>query len=341
MKPKVLVGRVERLESSPRAGPKWEATTEPSAHLVVQLAGGTALLDVGDARARLWADLLEDFRRTGEPLYLEADPETDVITRVLYPRAVLVTAVEPGPENGVHEVSLEISHARHFLDLGRPDSHRLLGLLIAARDRRERVLVTEDPETHEIVDVRDFPSRAARPEPPLEVSLFTLAEQPDLPAVREVFRHVAGQPHIPFQYPDDGCWVRAHEVARLLLAAGWRPRKLWMYGRLSAPTVNHPRCKVRWAWHVAPTLRVGAEDYVLDPALFQEPVTRKEWIEAQTRAVPMLHSTSPAIYYRSAMGRLEYDRSYRKTQELLVRFGRELAMRSARHGPPPYSRCSA
>ena len=33
---------------------------------------------------------------------------------------------------------------------------------------------------------------------------------------------------ITFLYPDDGCWGRAHEMCRLMIAAGEQPRKIWI-----------------------------------------------------------------------------------------------------------------
>ena len=35
-------------------------------------------------------------------------------------------------------------------------------------------------------------------------------------------------PCIPFMYPDDGCWGRAHEMCRLMINMGVKPAKVWI-----------------------------------------------------------------------------------------------------------------
>ena len=96
---------------------------------------------------------------------------------------------------------------------------------------------------------------------------------------------LAAPPCIPFLYPDDGCWGRAHEMCRLILSQGVTPKKVWIYGSLNTPNRNHPSCRVLWGWHVAPTLDVTVgsttQVYVIDPSLFNEPVTEATWKSVQ------------------------------------------------------------
>src|SRR5215813_8678555 len=83
-------------------------------------------------------------------------------------------------------------------------------------------------------------------------------------------------PCIPFLYPDDGCWGRAHEMCRLMIAAGAEPRKIWIQGSLRVSSANKPDCVVNSGWPVAPILEVSsgapAQTYVIDTTLFEEPV---------------------------------------------------------------------
>src|SRR6202008_2347296 len=84
-------------------------------------------------------------------------------------------------------------------------------------------------------------------------------------------------PCIPFLYPDDGCWGRAHEMCRLMINMGLSPRKVWIdhsFGHfLHVNTKNNPQCFVEWGWHVAPTLCVRGPKFcptqsmVIDPSL--------------------------------------------------------------------------
>ena len=61
----------------------------------------------------------------------------------------------------------------------------------------------------------------------------------------------APAPCIPFLYPDDGCWARAHEMCRLMIAAGAQPEKVWIYGTpppflpLKVSSQNKPNCLVQ------------------------------------------------------------------------------------------------
>jgi hypothetical protein len=103
----------------------------------------------------------------------------------------------------------------------------------------------------------------------------------DLVAHKVCCPATAAAPCIPFNYPDDGCWGRAHEMCRLMLAAGITPNKVWIFGNLRAASQNNPNCQVLWGWHVAPTLSVGGETYVIDPALFNGPVTQATWAGVQ------------------------------------------------------------
>src|SRR6185295_10983365 len=105
-------------------------------------------------------------------------------------------------------------------------------------------------------------------------------------------------PCIPFLYPDDGCWARAHEMCRLMIADGAQPEKIWIFGTLPPGGIseytdpplhvispNKPECDVRWYWHVAPTLQVttgsGTETWIIDPSLFPGPVPKATWVAEQ------------------------------------------------------------
>jgi hypothetical protein len=321
-----------------------------SSHAVVQCTGGAALLDLKDPRAAVWQEILNDFRESKELVYLETDSSTNVIKNILYPRSVLVSRIAPAPVENRHEVELEISQARHFLDTRNADYQQLLRALTVAQQQGTPVLVTETLDDHQIIDVRPdlapFPVGPAMlvipPAGPLG-SLAPAAAAVTPQRAQQLFNLVASQPHIPFMYPDDGCWGRAHEMARLIIADGVQPRKIWIYGNLKVSTRNHPGCSVSWGWHVAPTLLVNTgsstEIHVLDPALFQGPVQQSTWVGVQHDPAPKLHDTDATVFYRDAGGQLTYDPSYSQTQQVLERFRKVLKLRTAQYGPPPYSNC--
>lgn len=331
MKPLVLVGRIQSVAPAP--------ALQGVGAVHVQVADGAALLDLGDPRARVWRDLLEELREAGEPVYLEVDPQSRVIGRLLYPRRATVLEVAPAPEEGRHEVELEISQARHFLDPGNADYARLLHALQEACRQGHLVLVTETPDEHEIVDVRvdSGPFDAGLAGAP---GLAGAASEVTPEVAREWFARLARQEHIPFGYPDDGCWGRAHEMCRIMAAEGVAAGKVWIYGRLSVETANHPFCKVSWGWHVAPTLGVlGAEVHVLDPSIFPVPVTRLSWVEGMGDPHAAVHETEASVFYRGRTGRTSQDPDYTRTEGVLARYRRQLALRVAEHGAPPYDYC--
>lgn len=101
----------------------------------------------------------------------------------------------------------------------------------------------------------------------------------------ERFMTMADEPEflrrISWLYPKDGCFARAslfnRNAFRLFIPV---PNKVFAFGNLRVKTPNSSRGVVGWWYHVAPIVQVGAEKYVLDPAIEPErPLLLKEWIE--------------------------------------------------------------
>ena len=90
----------------------------------VELEGRRARLDPADERSAGFAQILDGLGKLGMPVYVEVDPATDAVTRVLVPTVSPVVSVRPG-EEGVLDVELEASHARHRLRLSGPDADEL------------------------------------------------------------------------------------------------------------------------------------------------------------------------------------------------------------------------
>ena len=156
--PNVTVDRVQSI-----ARPAQPAGRAAGLNLAaVQFQGGQVCqLDLADPRARAWAAVLESLRLANLPAFVETDPASNRITRVLCPRAVTVAAVAPAPAGDRREVELEISHARHFLRRSNPDFEELRRTLEEAREKGSPILVTETLEQHEIIDARPVPGEPA------------------------------------------------------------------------------------------------------------------------------------------------------------------------------------
>nr|WP_249803476.1 protein-glutamine glutaminase family protein [Bradyrhizobium sp. 21] len=252
-----------------------------------------------------------------------------------------------------------ISHARHFLRRSHPKFGQFAAVLNQALAGRSSVAVAEDDD-HNIVDVR--PSSPFVPSASRSLAKGGLADSKltapattiSLQQATELFALVSGQSCnplaitttcIPFLYPDDGCWARAHEMSRLMIARGVRPNKRWIYGRLHVQTRNKPNCAQDWGWHVAPTLQVqmggGTQTMVIDPSMFTIPVPDPVWRGAQNDATAVFATTDASIFYRSLNGEVSTDPTYAGTTQVLAQFRAQLKLRTATVGPPPYANCTA
>ena len=147
---------------------------------------------------------------------------------------------------------------------------------------------------------------------------------------------------IPFLYPDDGCWARAHRMGEVASDTGIVCQKVWLYGSLAVLTANNPTCSVRWGYHVAICVQIeGDGPAVIDPSMFDAPVPLRLWIGAQSDPHANLHSSSSRVYYRPEIGRpLSYDDDRSRTAGVLTTYCGKLLRRSQQKGPPPYRQCS-
>lgn len=116
---------------------------------------------------------------------------------------------------------------------------------------------------------------------PFQVSVVTPCE------VQKYFAEVAAAPDIPYQYPEDGCYARAHAMSRILEREDVITGKVFVEGNLRVETKNSPKGYVEWWYHVAPVLLVDRDGTpevdVLDPSIFDHAVPVNDWLEIQTR----------------------------------------------------------
>ncbi len=323
--------------------------------LTVAFADGrSGILDMASPRALVWADILDSLRRSNAPAYVVVDPQTSAITDLLLPRSFHVRALTPTPDGSAIAVELSVSHAHHYLRRTNPDFQRLLDALRAAEQQQTAVLVTETLDGDEIIDVRPDPNprelsaylaHTPRPSSWALVTLQRAQELFDLVSTRSCEPVTATAPCIPFMYPDDGCWARAHEMCHMMINDGAEPRKVWIYGSLRAPAENHPYCQVFWGWHVAPTLEVstagGSETYVIDPALFPGPVPLTQWKRIQGDPSAVLEPTDAAVFTRYKGGINETaDPTYAEAESDMSYYRNQLKLRATGPaGAPPYSVC--
>jgi Glutaminase len=342
----------------------------------IELGNGRRVrLDPEVPETRGLGPILEGLSQLRQPVYLEIDPATSAITRLLIPYVTRVADVRPS-EDGL-DIELDNSHARHVLRRGAPEFGELERELREAMRGGRVVIVTED-DAHNIIDVRGFTPGPDGDLPPLPP--FPKPQLPKWPwpipwlidiwrwrwwpwwgcisrtRAQQVFDAMAATacnpltvppPCIPFMYPDDGCWGRAHEMCRLMVNMGVSPKKVWIYSigpLLKAGTRNNPQCFVQWVWHVAPTICVRhwrfwpplSQEMVVDPALFTTPVSKATWKSAQSNPNATLTDTDWTFFWQSG----ETDPTFSKTNGVLVTYRLQLQLRSlSSAGPPPYANC--
>ncbi len=258
-------------------------------------------------------------------------------------------------QTGLLDMKNQPSSAIHVLLRSDPNFESMQASLQAAMDEGSERLITETRDEHEIIDVRE-------PEEGFRGSSGSLPPQPDDPPVSEaraleVFNNMnadscnpcnPSSDCIPFLYPDDGCWIRAHIMCHLMRTGGpdtttnppEDPEKVWIHANtlLEAPTANHPDCRVLWAWHVAPTLLVslpgGDEKRVIDPSLSPSPESMADWKNRQGDPLASLTETAWSDYNwvgdsnPVSLAQAHQDMQY---------YRNELLDRCLYFGPPPYS----
>lgn len=348
-----VVGRVDNV--SPRRDGGYARSAEPPPPFVTVTFedGPTARLDMSEDRSAVWADVLDSMQRDGLPAYVEVDPDTSLVTELLCPISVRVGSLTPIPGGDV-EVELVISHARHYLRRTNPDFDELSTALEEAMREETTVVVTESLDDYQIIDVRTLPhppgpALAVEPAPDDTGYGYATVSSEIAQALFDLVNTECCNPTtpqascIPFWYPRDGCWARAHEMRRLMMDDGTEPEKIWIYGSLHVATYNDHTCGVNWGYHVAPILDVntgsGVETYVIDPSMFDAPVPETVWVYAQgDTSATVVHSSS-SVYYRSSGGTEYFDNDYSETAVYLATYRNALAVSSASHGPPPYTAC--
>lgn len=145
-----------------------------------------------------------------------------------------------------------------------------------------------------------------------------------------VFQDMAGQRHIPFAYAIDGCYARAHEMARLMREQGIECQKVWNYGNLTV--TGTPVGDVQWGYHVAPIINVRGNDgkvqeMVIDPSMSDKPVPTEEWRAKQSDPSSVLERSASDIYYRpqgAPEGEGARDDNYESTNETLATYTEQL-----------------
>jgi len=113
--------------------------------------------------------------------------------------------------------------------------------------------------------------------------------------VQDLFKKASNMKDIPFGYKYDGCYARAHIMARRFEAEGIPTQKVWIKGNLFVPGTD-----IEWNYHVAPIVDVKEANgeikkYVIDPSLNQKAVPIDEWVASMGTNLkgPVMKTTYP------------------------------------------------
>ena len=139
---------------------------------------------------------------------------------------------------------------------------------------------------------------------------------------KAAFDELAANKNIPFDYPVNCCYSRAHSMCQMLEKKGIPTQKYWLYnkdfGKPSQTPDLHPvkpdgsavsfpdktgfDRPVQWVYHVAPTVKVehpdgSVEDMVMDPSLADRPLTKAKWRKIQGDPAGTYDHTSDSDAY--------------------------------------------
>lgn len=364
-KPNAVVSSIVRFEPPLDRAPAEMLQVEHG--LSVELEDGRRVrLDPANPHQAGFIQILDGLSKLRLPVYLEVDPKTSVIMRLLIPHVTRVVGVRPIDE-GVLSIELEFSHARHVLRRSQMDFNELEKQLHEAMRSGEPVILTED-DAHNIIDIRLFKPSSDVPFPPFPPEVLPI-EKWSPRWIKDLLKRIClwfgcisttkaqqvfdamnstncnplavPPPCIPFLYPDDGCWARAHEMCRLMIDMGLSPKKVWIRGSLYVSTKNNPSCHVWWGWHVAPTLCVRGPRFfqtqrlVVDPSLFATPVSKATWKGVQGDPSATLTDSDASQYWPGG----GTDPTYSDTNIRLAYYRLQLQNRAIQHGSPPYANC--
>lgn len=137
---------------------------------------------------------------------------------------------------------------------------------------------------------------------------------PDLATLMQMFNFIKAQtcgatpaptvtPCIPFKCAEDGCYARAHKMRQIIEEKfGYCSEKIFNYaepGSQLAVEVK-PGCCVYWWYHVAPVVKVNLNGrivlMVIDPSMFNTPVSITTWRNAQTNANCTAHPVKQGTF---------------------------------------------
>lgn len=122
---------------------------------------------------------------------------------------------------------------------------------------------------------------------------------------------------IPFAYMIEGCQANAHRMSKMAEKYHIYFGKVYAEGNLLVKVNNHPTIKyLPWDWHVAPIVYVKFNNTyelkVIDPSLFDQPVSVETWTQKMLHKHDKYPTQIKSLYYGS---RFQYFPSFWKEEQ--------------------------
>lgn len=113
--------------------------------------------------------------------------------------------------------------------------------------------------------------------------------------VKDLFEQAKAMKDIAFGYKPDGCYARAHLMARRFEEKGYFVEKAWVNGDLKIDSEQ----PINWSYHVAPTVYAYDENgavqrMIIDPSVSDQPITANAWAEMMTEHIE--HNIQPTRF---------------------------------------------
>lgn len=113
--------------------------------------------------------------------------------------------------------------------------------------------------------------------------------------VKDLFEQAKAMKDIAFGYKTDGCYARAHLMARRFEEKGYYVEKAWVNGDLRIESEQ----PVNWSYHVAPSVYAYNEKgevqrMIIDPSVSDQPLTDKAWAQMMTEHLG--HNIQPTSF---------------------------------------------
>jgi hypothetical protein len=120
------------------------------------------------------------------------------------------------------------------------------------------------------------------------------------PQVRQLFSELLRQ-DIPFQFAREGCYARSYAMTEYAKSKKIEMGQVVAEGSLQAETRSELYPTAQWGHHMAPMVAVdtgsGVELQVLDPALFDRPVSVTEWTKKLEHDTSDFNAQVTEVYY--------------------------------------------